>query len=185
MREIAKTIVTAGFLIVAGSLVIYPALGHGPRAASGEDGHHRHMEAGQMPRNVDEMRASHRGHKHGHDFQAMEEMSPERRARVMALMHDIGVAMPPMDPERGRRLFVEKGCVACHAVRGIGGDLGPTLNASDMPRPMNAFEFAARMWRGAQAMTALQEELLGEVISTARTWPTWSPSRMMPTSRHA
>jgi hypothetical protein len=30
---------------------------------------------------------------------------------------------------------------------------------------MNAFEFAARMWRGAEAMTALQNDLLGEVIS--------------------
>jgi hypothetical protein len=30
---------------------------------------------------------------------------------------------------------------------------------------MNSFEFAARMWRGAQAMTALQEDMLGEVIS--------------------
>jgi len=34
-----------------------------------------------------------------------------------------------------------------------------------MPRPMNAFEFAARMWRGAQAMSALQEDMLGEVIA--------------------
>ena len=30
---------------------------------------------------------------------------------------------------------------------------------------MNAFEFTARMWRGAEAMTALQEDMLGEVIS--------------------
>ncbi len=29
---------------------------------------------------------------------------------------------------------------------------------------MNAFEFAARMWRGAAAMTVMQEEELGGVI---------------------
>jgi mono/diheme cytochrome c family protein len=80
-------------------------------------------------------------------------------------MHEIGVAMPPMDAQRGRHIFVEKGCVACHSVNGVGGDLGPSLNAADMPRPMNTFEFAARMWRGARAMTELQEDLLGEVIS--------------------
>ena len=30
---------------------------------------------------------------------------------------------------------------------------------------MNAFEFAARMWRGAQAMTAMQQEEFGEVVN--------------------
>jgi mono/diheme cytochrome c family protein len=70
-----------------------------------------------------------------------------------------------MDPARGRNIFVEKGCVACHSVNGVGGNLGPALDAADMPRPMNAFEFAARMWRGAEAMTALQADMLGEVIS--------------------
>jgi mono/diheme cytochrome c family protein len=118
-----------------------------------------------MPGSIDEARELHKAHAHGHDFEAMEEMSPERRDRVMSLMHEIGVAMPPMDAQRGRHIFVEKGCVACHSVNGVGGDLGPALNAGDMPRPMNAFEFAARMWRGAQAMTALQEDLLGAVIS--------------------
>ena len=34
-----------------------------------------------------------------------------------------------------------------------------------MPSPMNAFEFASRMWRGAAAMTAMQEEVLGGVIT--------------------
>jgi hypothetical protein len=29
---------------------------------------------------------------------------------------------------------------------------------------MNAFEFAARMWRGAPAMAQMQEDLLGQVI---------------------
>ena len=73
--------------------------------------------------------------------------------------------MPPMDAERGRGVFVQKGCVACHSVNGVGGDLGPALNAADMPSPMNSFEFAARRWRGAGAMIALQEDLLGEAIS--------------------
>jgi mono/diheme cytochrome c family protein len=95
----------------------------------------------------------------------MEELSPGQLTRMMSLMHDVGVVMPPMDPVRGRLLFVEKGCVACHSVNGVGGDLGPALNAEEMPRPMNSFEFVARMWRGARAMTELQEDLFGEVIS--------------------
>ena len=174
-------------ILAAGGLAAYAALG-GLAQVAGYDGsrawaheangnHHEddgdHHEAGEdhhegggmMSGSLEEMREMHRGHKHHHDFEAMAEMTPEQRARVMALMHEIGVAMPPMDPARGRRLFVAKGCVACHSVNGVGGELGPALDARDMPRPMNAFEFAARMWRGAQAMTALQEDMLGAVIS--------------------
>ena len=58
-----------------------------------------------------------------------------------------------------------KGCIVCHAVNDVGGLLGPSLNAADMPLPMNAFEFSARMWRGAPAMAQLQEGILGEIIS--------------------
>jgi cytochrome c2 len=125
-------------------------------AGGSHSGGHGHGEATQaVPESMDQMREMHKAHEHGHDFDAMEEMTPEKRARVMALMHEIGVAMPPMDPARGRQVFIQKGCVACHSVNGVGGDLGPALNAADMPSPMNSFEFAARMWRGAQAMTAL------------------------------
>jgi mono/diheme cytochrome c family protein len=117
-------------------------------AGGSHSGGHGHGEATQaVPESMDQMREMHKAHEHGHDFDAMEEMTPE------------------MDPARGRQVFIQKGCVACHSVNGVGGDLGPALNAADMPSPMNSFEFAARMWRGAQAMTALQEDLLGEVIS--------------------
>ena len=39
------------------------------------------------------------------------------------------------------------------------------MNASDMPAPMNALEFAARMWKGSPAMVAMQEEELGDFIT--------------------
>ena len=120
---------------------------------------------GMMQGSVDDLREMHKKHEHGHDFEIMEELSPGQLTRMMSLMHDVGIVMPPMDPVRGRLLFVEKGCVACHSVNGVGGNLGPALNAGDMPRPMNSFEFVARMWRGARAMTELQEDLFGEVIS--------------------
>ena len=152
-------------ILATGGLQTIGVLALALPAAAGGDHQGGHMGAGTMPQNLDEMRDMHKTHEHGHDFEAMEEMSPAQRDRMMALMHEIGVAMPPMDPERGRHVFVEKGCVASHSVNGVGGDLGPALNAADMPSPMNSFEFAARMWRGAQAMTALQEDLLGAVIS--------------------
>lgn len=75
-----------------------------------------------------------------------------------------GLMMPSMDAARGRQLFASKGCVVCHSVNGVGGEDAPPLDASTMSMPMNPFEFAARMWRGAEAMVALQREELGEPI---------------------
>ncbi len=124
---------------------------------------HKHDDEGAST--LKQMREMHRGHKHEHDFETIEEMGPERMNKMMHFMRDVGLALPPMDAKRGRDLFVNKGCVVCHAVNGVGGDVGPALNAEDMPKPMNAFEFAARMWRGAQAMTAMQQEEFGEVVN--------------------
>jgi hypothetical protein len=167
MRKTA-TILAIGALLAAGATGL--ALAGGEHATTGaEEGHAEGAGTmqgmGMMPGSVEEMREIHKKHEHGHDFAVMEELSPGQLTRMMSLMQDVGVVMPPMDPVRGRLLFVDKGCVACHSVNSVGGDLGPALNAGDMPRPMNSFEFVARMWRGARAMTELQEGLLGGVIS--------------------
>ncbi len=161
MRKAATALAAGALLALGVTGIALAGAGHGSTEA--EEGHTE--VAGMMPGSLDEAREMHKAHEHGHDFEAMEEMSATQSIRVMALMSDIGIVMPPMDAERGRKLFAQKGCVACHSVNGVGGDLGPALNAADMPSPMNSFEFAARMWRGAGAMIALQEDLLGEAIS--------------------
>ena len=115
-------------------------------------------------RMIEEMREIHMGHEHEHDFEAMEQMSHEDMERVLATLVDLGLAVPPMDALHGKELFVNKGCIVCHQVNGVGGEMGPPFDASEMPPTMNAFEFAARMWRGAGAMIALQEDLFGEQI---------------------
>ncbi|WP_238367840.1 c-type cytochrome [Mesobacterium pallidum] len=75
-----------------------------------------------------------------------------------------GLMMPTMNAARGRELFASKGCVVCHSVNGVGGEDAPMLDAEFMDDVMNPFEFAARMWRGAGAMVALQEDELGGQI---------------------
>lgn len=124
-----------------------------------------HKQKDDAPSMLKQMREIHRGHEHGHDFKAMEEMDPKQMQIMLDFMREAGLSLPPMDAGRGRDLFLQKGCVVCHSVNKVGGDVGPSLNAADMPRPMNAFEFAARMWRGAQAMTAMQQEEFGEVVN--------------------
>ena len=37
--------------------------------------------------------------------------------------------LPPLDPERGKKLFASTRCVACHAVNGIGGPDAPAIDA--------------------------------------------------------
>ena len=72
--------------------------------------------------------------------------------------------VPLADPDRGRQLFVGKGCVVCHAVNGVGGQAGPPLDADPAAATVDIFDFVARMWRGASLMIVLQEMELGYQI---------------------
>jgi len=85
-------------------------------------------------------------------------------AATAAEARPVDVIVPAMSAERGRGLFASKGCVICHAVNGVGGTHTPALDADAMSLPLNPFEFAARMWRGADAMIALQRGDLGGPI---------------------
>lgn len=69
-----------------------------------------------------------------------------------------------MDAAKGRELFAEKGCVACHSVNGIGGEDAAPLDASGMQRDMNPFDLAAKMWKMAPYMIEAQEEEMGGQI---------------------
>lgn len=153
MHSSLHTVSAAIFSLLVVTILPSAARSHGDTPES-EDAH----------RMIDEMREMHKGHKHEHDFEAMEQMSHEDMERVMATLVDLGLAVPPMDASHGKELFVNKGCIVCHQVNGVGGEMGPSFDASEMLPTMNAFEFAARMWRGAGAMIALQEDLFGEQI---------------------
>lgn len=82
----------------------------------------------------------------------------------MAVTQSQGIRLPIMNPAKGRKLFASKGCVVCHSINGVGGEDAPKLDAKTMPAIMNPFDFAAKMWRGAGTMIAMQEDELGEQI---------------------
>jgi len=73
----------------------------------------------------------------------------------------IKLVLPSVDAEKGKRLFVERGCVVCHSVNKVGGRAGPPLDAPAGGRYVDLLDFMARMWRGAFAMIELQGMELG------------------------
>lgn len=93
-----------------------------------------------------------------HDAAHAPEKAPQRAEPTYML------AMPMMNAERGRGLFAEKGCAACHSVNGIGGRVGPRLDAYTMGPVMNPFDFVAKMWSKATRMIPAQEEKLGAQV---------------------
>ncbi len=73
-------------------------------------------------------------------------------------------AMAAADAAMGRALFVQKGCVLCHSINGVGGKAAPALDVADDFVKSDPLGFAARMWRGAPAMVEFQSLELGYVI---------------------
>lgn len=78
--------------------------------------------------------------------------------------HGLDVVFRDVDSANGRALFVDKGCVICHAVNGVGGKAAPALDAEIGAPAIDPLDFAARMWRGAPAMIELQSIELGYTI---------------------
>jgi cytochrome c len=78
--------------------------------------------------------------------------------------HGVRLVMPLMNPERGKKIFVSKGCVSCHSINGVGGHDATAMDAHNMKGLMNPFDFAAKMWNHAPAMIAAQEGAFGEQL---------------------
>ncbi|MFQ5846544.1 MAG: c-type cytochrome [Candidatus Methylomirabilales bacterium] len=58
---------------------------------------------------------------------------------------------------KGRQVFVEKGCGSCHAIRGVGPNLGPDLGRISA-KPLTMTQMAGTMWNHAPVMRRLAEE---------------------------
>jgi mono/diheme cytochrome c family protein len=64
---------------------------------------------------------------------------------------------PTQNAASGARVFGTKGCVQCHAVRGLGGGVGPDLGRIEGRRSF--FQLAAAMWNHLPSMRKSMEEL--------------------------
>ena len=75
------------------------------------------------------------------------------------------LVLPIMNVERGKILFVAKGCVACHSVNGVGGHDAPAMDDHTRLGLISPFDFVAKMWNHAPGMLAAQEAAFGEPIT--------------------
>lgn len=86
----------------------------------------------------------------------MDERSGFRPSAAALLTLAACLVQPPAaqggfgDPVRGQTLFVTKGCVQCHAVRGAGGRIGPDLGRTAVKGSF--YEIAAAMWNHSLVM---------------------------------
>lgn len=69
-----------------------------------------------------------------------------------------GASFPVLsgNPAQGRDLFVRKGCLGCHAVRGVGGKVGPDLSQALVGRGL--VDIAAAMLSHYPKMSAAMQE---------------------------
>ncbi len=83
--------------------------------------------------------------------------------------HEALSSLLPGSPLEGSRLFIEKGCLRCHAVQEVGGATGPDLARGILNRPL--LEIAGVMWNHLPGMEHVFQEK-----RFAR--PTFKPSEM-------
>lgn len=75
---------------------------------------------------------------------------------VLILVSSITFAqLLPEDPAKGSHLFVSKGCVRCHALKGEGGKIGPDFGRVDLGDTQ--LEMVAKLWNHIPSMIAGME----------------------------
>src|SRR3972149_10871675 len=84
-------------------------------------------------------------------------------AVVAVLLWHLGLAVaqplfsPTQDPLAGSRIFGDKGCSKCHAIFGVGGQLGPDL--ARRPESRSFYNLAAAMWNHLPKMAEQMRKL--------------------------
>lgn len=77
-------------------------------------------------------------------------LAPWEAADLVAFLFSVQYYSPPGDARRGETVFLDKQCVVCHQVRGVGGVIGPSLDG--LAARGSPIELATALWNHAPAM---------------------------------
>jgi mono/diheme cytochrome c family protein len=77
-------------------------------------------------------------------------LSPSETGDLIAFLYTVNYFEPAADPKQGRQVFMQKQCVTCHQVGGIGGVIGPSLDS--LGQYVSPIFFAAAMWNHGPSM---------------------------------
>ena len=97
------------------------------------------------------------------------QLNTEEMADILAFLYQASTVDRPGDPSAGRRIFGEKGCVQCHAVRSEGGKTAPDL--ATVAVAGGSSEWLRAMWNHTQSMIDPITKALGQ-------WPQFTGSEM-------
>ena len=81
---------------------------------------------------------------------ARPQLSPSETGDLIAFLYTVNYFEPAADPKQGRQVFMQKQCVTCHQVGGIGGVIGPSLDS--LGQYVSPIFFAAAMWNHGPSM---------------------------------
>lgn len=81
---------------------------------------------------------------------ARPQLYPGETGNLIAFLYTLNYFDPPGNIEAGKRLFVEKQCVVCHQVAGVGGVVGPNLDS--LKQYGSPIFVATAMWNHSPAM---------------------------------
>jgi mono/diheme cytochrome c family protein len=78
-------------------------------------------------------------------------LEAQEAGNLVAFLYTVNYFDPPGDARAGSRLFTQKRCIVCHQIRGVGGVIGPALDA--VAQSASPLGMAAAMWNHGPAMS--------------------------------
>ncbi len=97
-------------------------------------------------------------------------LTAEEMSDLVSYIYFLSYAARPGDPEKGRRLFVEKKCADCHGADVGGGTLAPEFGrASNLKTPLDVL---SGMWNTAP------EKMKKEMLEAGVPWPQFEAREM-------
>jgi cytochrome c2 len=98
------------------------------------------------------------------------EFSSEELSRLVAYLYTLEFFDVPGNPEAGKSLFKEKGCLDCHSFEGKGGKKGPDLEKFKLD--LSPIFMVQAMWNHVPEMSSLLE-------THKNAWPTFQDNQLM------